>query len=52
MRALVASIDGREVIGDTFEGSVDAAADVGMRLAEALLTRGAAELIARAAAGS
>lgn len=52
MRALVASIDGREIIGDTFEGSVDAAADVGRRLGEALLTRGAAELIARAADGS
>ena len=52
MRALVASVDGREIIGDTFEGSVDAAADVGRRLGEALLTRGAAELIARAADGS
>lgn len=50
MRALVAGIDGREVIGDTFEGSVEAAADVGARLAAAILSRGAATLIARAAA--
>lgn len=49
MRALVAGVDGREIVGDTFEGSVDAAADVGARLADALLSRGAAELIARAA---
>lgn len=49
MRALVASVDGRDVVGDTFEGPLDAAADVGARLADALLSRGAAEIIARAA---
>jgi hydroxymethylbilane synthase len=48
MRALVASVDGRDVIGDVFEGSVDAAADVGTRIAAGLLSRGAAALIARA----
>jgi hydroxymethylbilane synthase len=48
MRALVASIDGREIVGDVFEGLVDAAADVGTRIAAGLLSRGAAALIARA----
>jgi hydroxymethylbilane synthase len=48
MRALVASVDGRDVVGDVFEGFVDGAADVGTRVAAALLSRGAAELIARA----
>jgi hydroxymethylbilane synthase len=52
MRALVASVDGREIVGDVFEGSVDAAADVGMRIAAGLLSRGAAELIARAGRAS
>jgi hydroxymethylbilane synthase len=51
MQTLVYSVDGRTVIGDAFEGSIDAAADVGTRLAAALLTRGAAELIARGTAG-
>ncbi len=48
MEALVASIDGREIVGDRFEGPVGAAAIVGTRLAAALVTRGAADLIARA----
>jgi len=48
MRALVASIDGRDIVGDVFEGPVDAAADVGTRIAAGLLSRGAAALIARA----
>jgi len=47
MRALVASIDGRDIVGDVFEGPVDAAADVGTRIAAGLLSRGAAALIAR-----
>jgi hydroxymethylbilane synthase len=50
MQALVAAIDGREMIGDTFEGPVAFATDIGTRLATALLSRGAADLIARAAA--
>ncbi len=49
MQALVYGVDGRTVLGDTLEGSIDAAAVVGTRLAAALLTRGAAELIDRAA---
>ena len=48
MRALVASVDGRDIVGDVFEGSIDAAADVGTRIAAGLLSRGAAALIARA----
>ncbi len=48
MQAIVAAVDGREILGDAFEGPVEAAAEVGARLAAALLTRGAAELIARA----
>ncbi|MCC6849517.1 MAG: hydroxymethylbilane synthase [Deltaproteobacteria bacterium] len=48
MRAIVASVDGREILGDAFDGPRDAAADIGTRLAEALLTRGAAALVARA----
>lgn len=51
MQALVASIDGRAFIGDSFEGAVTDAATIGQRLAAAMLTRGAADLIARAAAG-
>jgi len=51
MEAMVAAIDGSEMIGDTFEGSVTSAAAIGARLATALLSRGAAVLIARAAAG-
>jgi len=51
MEAMVAAIDGSEMIGDTFEGSVTSAAAIGARLATALLSRGAAALIARAAAG-
>jgi hydroxymethylbilane synthase len=51
MEALVAAVDGREIVGDTFEGSVDDAAAIGTRLATALLSRGAAELIARVTAG-
>jgi len=50
MRVLVAAIDGREIVGDSFEGPVASAAAIGARLATALLSRGAAELIARAAA--
>lgn len=48
MRVLVASIDGREIVGDTFEGPVASAATIGTRLATALASRGAADLIARA----
>jgi len=51
MEAMVAAVDGSEMIGDTFEGSVTSAAAIGARLAMALLSRGAAALIARAAAG-
>ena len=51
MEAMVAAIDGSEMIGDTFEGSVTSAAAIGARLATALLSRGAAALIARAADG-
>jgi hydroxymethylbilane synthase len=49
MAAMVAAIDGREIVGDTFEGPVTAAAAIGTRLATALLSRGAGALIARAA---
>jgi len=52
MRALVASVDGRDVVGDVFEGSIDAAADIGTRIAAGLLSRGAAALIARAGRAS
>jgi hydroxymethylbilane synthase len=48
MRALVASLDGREIVGDVFGGPVTAAAEIGRRLATALLSRGAAALIALA----
>ncbi len=48
MEAIVASVDGREIVGDTLEGAVGMAADVGARLAAALLTRGAADLITAA----
>ena len=50
-RAMVAAADGRELICDTFEGSLTSAAAIGTRLAAALLSRGAAELITRANAG-
>jgi hydroxymethylbilane synthase len=49
MEALVFGLDGRTFVGDTFEGPVEAAAAIGTRLGAALLTRGAAELIARTA---
>lgn len=49
MQALVYAVDGRGFVGDTFEGPLEAAANVGTRLATALLTRGAAELIAASA---
>ena len=49
MQALVYGLDGRTVLGDAFEGPLYAAADVGTRLAAALMTRGAAEIIRRAA---
>jgi hydroxymethylbilane synthase len=48
MRAIVASVDGREIVGDTLEGAVADAAAIGERLAAALLSRGAADLIAAA----
>ncbi|MEO6028911.1 MAG: hydroxymethylbilane synthase [Candidatus Binatia bacterium] len=48
MRVMVASIDGREIVGDTFTGAVTDAVEIGERLAVALLSRGAAELIAAA----
>lgn len=46
MQAVVYAVDGRAFVGDTFEGPLDAAAGVGTRLASALMTRGAADLIA------
>lgn len=49
MQALVYAADGRRFVGDTFEGPLDTAADVGTRLAAALLTRGAGDLIAASA---
>ena len=49
MQALVYAVDGRAFVGDTSEGPLDAAAVVGMRLADALLTRGAGDLIAASA---
>lgn len=49
MLAMVAEIDGSTILGDTLEGPVEYAAELGTRLATALLSRGAAELIARAA---
>ncbi|MEB2284806.1 MAG: hydroxymethylbilane synthase [Polyangiaceae bacterium UTPRO1] len=48
MRAIVASVDGRTILGDAFDGPCAAAVEIGTRLAAALLTRGAGELIARA----
>ena len=48
MRVMVASIDGREIVGDTFTGAVTDAVQIGERLAAALLSRGAAALIAAA----
>ncbi len=48
MRVMVASIDGRELVGDTFTGAVTDAVQIGERLAAALLSRGAAALIAAA----
>lgn len=48
MRALVASVDGRDIVGDVLEGPVEAAPTIGERLAAAVLSRGAAALIARA----
>ena len=51
MIALVAEVDGSLVLGDTLEGPVEQAADLGRRLAEALLSRGAADVIARATPG-
>ncbi len=51
MLALVAEVDGSVILGDTLEGSRERAADVGTRLATALLSRGAAAIIARAAPG-
>ncbi len=48
MRVLVASIDGRDLVGDTFTGAVADAEQIGARLAAALLSRGAAALIAAA----
>jgi hydroxymethylbilane synthase len=49
MQVMVAASDGSELIGDTFDGPVTTAAAIGARLATALLSRGAAALIARAA---
>jgi porphobilinogen deaminase len=51
MRALVAGLDGREIVGDVFSGPVASAAEIGRRIAAGLLSRGAAALIARAEAG-
>jgi hydroxymethylbilane synthase len=48
MIALVADVDGGLVLGDRLEGITAAAAAIGTRLAEALLSRGAADVIARA----
>jgi len=52
MEALVASVDGGELLGDTFDGPVETATAIGARLADALLSRGAARLIAQAAAAT
>jgi hydroxymethylbilane synthase len=49
MRALVAETDGSVIIGDSLEGELRAAAEIGARLGTALLSRGAADVIARAA---
>jgi hydroxymethylbilane synthase len=49
MIALVAEIDGSLVLGDTLEVPIESAADMGPRLADALLSRGAGDVIARAA---
>jgi hydroxymethylbilane synthase len=48
VRALVAESDGSRVLADALSGPAAAAAELGARLAEALLARGAAEVIARA----
>lgn len=46
--ALVAEVDGSLILGDTLEGPIDTAAKMGTRLAAALLSRGAADVIRRA----
>jgi hydroxymethylbilane synthase len=48
MQVLVADLDGSFVLGDTLEGPAANAAAIGTRLAAALLSRGAAAVIARA----
>jgi hydroxymethylbilane synthase len=52
MRALVAEMDGSRLLTDASEGSPGAAAEIGDRLARALLARGAGEIIARAREGA
>jgi hydroxymethylbilane synthase len=46
MTALVASEDGREVLRGSADGVADDAEGIGLRLAEALLERGAASVAA------
>jgi hydroxymethylbilane synthase len=48
LRAMVAEVDGSGHLEDALEGASAEAADVGRRLGEALLARGAADIIARA----
>jgi hydroxymethylbilane synthase len=50
MRALVAEIDGSAFLEDTSDGAADDGAAIGERLADTLLDRGAAAMIARARA--
>ena len=48
LTALVADPDGRALLGDTLEGDAAEAPGIGRRLAEALLSRGASDIVARA----
>lgn len=46
LRGLVAALDGSRVVEDKVEGNVETAAELGVRLAETLLERGADQLLA------
>lgn len=46
LEALVASVDGREYVRDTFEGGVDEPEEVGIELAQKLLGQGADSILA------
>lgn len=52
LRALVAEVDGSRVLTETADAEAREAADLGCRLADVLLARGAAEIIARARAAT